>query len=126
DVRTRAADGTFAAVEHVCHLRDIEEEGYVVRIGQLLTEAAPVLRDLDGARLAEERRYLDQDPASALRAFALARERSMALLRAATPADFQREGMFENVGKVTLERLVAMMREHDEGHLRELSLLASR
>src|SRR5688500_19594160 len=50
------------------YLRDIETEGYTVRIGQLLEEEDPLLRDLDGDRLAIERRYIEQDVDGALRA----------------------------------------------------------
>jgi len=126
DVRARPAGGEFCAVEHVCHLRDIEAEGYNVRIEQLLGEDAPLLRDLDGAALARDRRYIDQDPATALRDFAAARARSVELLRGADDAALAREGMFENTGPVTLARLVEMMREHDRGHLRDLEALRER
>jgi len=33
----------FCAIEHVCHLRDIERDGYHVRIRRLLTEDNPSL-----------------------------------------------------------------------------------
>jgi acetylornithine deacetylase/succinyl-diaminopimelate desuccinylase-like protein len=124
-MRIRQAGGEFCAIEHVCHLRDIEAEGYSVRIAQLLGEDDPLLRDLDGEALARERRYIDQDPQSALRDFTSARARSVDLLRGADERDLAREGLFENTGRVTLARLVEMMREHDRGHLRDLETLAA-
>lgn len=123
--RTRQAGGEFSAVEHVCHLRDIEAEGYAVRIEQLLREDVPLLRDLDGEALARERRYIEQDPDEALRAFASARARSLELLRGADEEALAREGTFEKVGRVSLAKLVEMMREHDRGHLRDLETLAA-
>jgi len=125
DARVKASPDEFAIVENVCHLRDIEAEGYAVRIEQLLREDDPLLRDLDGERLARERCYLDQDAGDAMRAFADARARSVALLRSADESAFEREGTFENVGRVTLAKLVSKMREHDAGHLRDIALLAA-
>jgi acetylornithine deacetylase/succinyl-diaminopimelate desuccinylase-like protein len=125
DATMKAAPGEWSIVENVCHLRDIEAEGYAVRIEQLLREDDPLLRDLDGERLAIERRYLEQDPRDAVQAFADARARSVALLRGADDSAFAREGRFENVGRVTLAKLVSMMREHDAGHLRDIATLVA-
>ena len=123
DVRAKPAPGEWAAVEHVCHLRDVESEGYLVRIGQLLGEDDPLLRDLDGDALAVQRRYIEDDVHAALRAFSDARARSISLLKSAT--DFDREGTLENRGRVTLAKLIQLQREHDAGHLRDLALLAA-
>jgi acetylornithine deacetylase/succinyl-diaminopimelate desuccinylase-like protein len=125
DPRMRAAAGEWGIVEHVCHLRDIESEGYAVRIEQLLREDDPLLRDLDGDRMAVERRYAEQDARDALRAFAEARARSVALLRDADERALAREGTLENVGRVTLAQLVSKLREHDAGHFHDLALLAA-
>ena len=43
DLRMRADDGNFSFVEHVCHLRDIEREGYGARIERILNEESPSL-----------------------------------------------------------------------------------
>src|ERR671934_776615 len=59
ELRARADDGSFSFVEHVCHLRDIEREGYGSRIEKILSEELPALEDLDGAALARERLYQD-------------------------------------------------------------------
>lgn len=125
DVRTPPANGEWAAIEHLCHLRDIEAEGYNVRIAQLLHEDDPLLRDLDGDALARERRYREQDPESALRDFAAARARTIELVRDLDDAALAREGTFENVGRVTLAKLLDMLREHDRGHLRDLAAIAA-
>ena len=125
DPRHKIADGEFSVVEHICHLRDIEAEGHATRVEQLLRGDDPFLRDLDGDRLARERRYFEQDLQQALRDFVAARARSVALLASADAAALAREGTFENVGRVSLAKLVEMMREHDAEHLRALELLAA-
>jgi hypothetical protein len=45
---------SFSALEHVCHVRDIERDGYRVRIRRLLDENDPSLVSLDGDELARE------------------------------------------------------------------------
>jgi len=46
-------------------------------------------------------------------------------LRNADESAFAREGRFENVGRVSLAKIVSMMREHDEGHYRDIAVLAA-
>ena len=55
------AAGLFSLVEHCCHLRDLEEEGYTVRLRRMLRETGPVLEDFDGGAVAARRGYPAQD-----------------------------------------------------------------
>src|SRR5258708_21543303 len=80
-LRVKKSAEEFSALENICHLRDIEVEGYGPRIERILTEDCPVLRDIDGGKLAIQRAYNEQEIDSALGAFALARSRSVAALR---------------------------------------------
>src|SRR5919206_1155435 len=105
ELRARADDGTFSFVEHACHLRDIEREGYCARIEKILSEESPALADLDGPRLAAERRYNEQQFDDGLEEFASARGRSVSALRALTDEQLERRGVLEGVGEVTLARL---------------------
>lgn len=123
ELRWKPSAGEFSALEQMCHLRDIEREGYAVRIRKLLAEREPFLPDLDGSRLARERDYNNQDFTPALDEFTRARRDNVQTLRAVSPEELKRSGIFENTGTVSLERLLAMMREHDEAHRRELRAL---
>lgn len=113
----------FSVLEHLCHLRDLEREGYAVRIRKLLTERNPVLSDFDGGKIAAERDYNRQDFAAAFLDFARARVDNLATLENLSPAQLQRRGIFEGQGAIDLEQLIFMMHEHDEAHRRELSEL---
>jgi hypothetical protein len=124
--RWKPSGEEFSATENVCHLRDIEEEGYAVRIRKILSETAPVLNDLDGARLAAERDYNNQSMLEALDRFARARSVNVNALRDVSPESLSRTGLFAGVGCVTLGRLLSMMREHDLAHLEELETLRTR
>jgi hypothetical protein len=124
--RWKPSDKEFSAVEHLCHLRDIEQEGYRARIGRILEEEQPLLPDLDGARLAQERSYNKQELNVALDVFTRARLDNLSLIKSLSPEQLGRCGTFENVGPITLEKLLHMMREHDEAHLQELKDLRAR
>ena len=47
----------FTALEQICHVRDIEIEGYQVRFRRTLDEAAPFLPSIDSEAVAVERSY---------------------------------------------------------------------
>ena len=71
-IQLRHSPEEFSILESICHLRDIEVEGYSVRIRRLLEENNPQLEDIDGARLAIERDYNSQSLDSALHTFTCA------------------------------------------------------
>jgi len=122
----KPSDTEFSILEHMCHLRDIEKEGYQVRLHKLLTEEQPFLADIDGDRLAEQRSYNSQNFDQALDAFARTRSANIETIRAMPIDALQRIGVFQNVGTINLEQLLLMMREHDEEHRRSLAELAKR
>ncbi|HVT43834.1 MAG TPA: DinB family protein [Thermoanaerobaculia bacterium] len=124
--RAGPSAGGFTLVEHLAHLRDIEREGHGLRIRQLLDDAQPVLRNIDGDRLAVERAYNSVDTvASALAAFGRSRRENVSLLASLSAAALEREGRFEGMGVVSLARVVEMMCEHDEDHHRGIEALRS-
>lgn len=122
-VRERPPGKVWSVVEHICHLRDIEAEGYTVRIRKLLSEDEPFLDDLDGDRLAEERGYIDQDLGGALEAFVNARAGNVEAIRDLSAEQLGRSGTYENIGPLTLGQLLEKMREHDREHIDELTQL---
>lgn len=125
DLKLKDSD-EFSALENICHLRDIEIEGYGERIVRILEEDNPALPDLDGARLAIERDYNNQDAKAALADLIDARSRNLNFLKNLGSDQFARVGTLEGVGVIILEKLVEMMVEHDEGHLAELQTISRR
>jgi len=115
--------GAFSLTEQACHLRDVERDAYVVRARRVLHEDAPVLAGFDGAAVAHERDYAEQDAKRAAQEFAAARRELVSLLGATTPADLARPAIFADE-RVTLERLVEMMVEHDREHREEIAALS--
>jgi hypothetical protein len=125
ELRFKPSADAFSVLENVCHLRDIEVEGYARRLELMLREQHPTLPDLDGSALARQRRYNDQPLQPALDTFMAARRMCLQTLEAMPSADLTRSGHFENVGEVTLAKLLELWVEHDQGHLRELDELLS-
>jgi len=118
----RLAPGEFSLLEHACHLRDLEREGYVVRVRRMLAERSPALEPFDGAAVARARDYLSQDARRAAQEFAAARRELTGLLAPLTDEDLGREATFE--GKpIRLRGLLEMMLEHDRGHRAEIEAL---
>ena len=126
DLKWKSSEGEFSVIEQVCHLRDLEREGYAARIERMLTENRPSLPDFDGSRLARERDYNSQEFDSALREFARAREENIGLIKTIPPDQLNRSGVLEGVGTITLDRLLLLMKEHDQSHREELNDLRGR
>ena len=123
ELRWRNSYDQFSVLENICHLRDIEAEAYTIRINRILKESNPFLPDVDGKRLATERRYNSLDAYAALHSFAASRTENLRKLEGLAAEQLEREGTLEGVGRLTLGRLAEMMREHDEGHIDELRVL---
>jgi len=122
----KPSPGEFSLLENVCHLRDIEQDGYLVRVRRLLLEDDPELQDLDGDRLAAERRYNEQAIAFAHAAFTQARELTVTTLAGVSEADLRRGGTMDGVGHVTLSSLLEKLSDHDAEHLRLMTDLRAR
>lgn len=121
-LKVRPSAEEFCLLEHACHLRDLEREGYLVRLRRMLTGKAPALQGFDGATIARERDYMQQDARLAAREFAAARRELVGLMAPLTASDLGREGTF--MGKpVCLADVIAMMVEHDRGHRDEIARL---
>jgi hypothetical protein len=122
-VHEKPSPDEFSATEHICHLRDIESEGYSERFQRILQEDLPTLADIDGGRLAFERNYNHQNLREALNAFSETRSKNLKLLKAQNLDQLKRVGELQGVGRVTIRDLILMLREHDEAHLDELEAL---
>src|SRR4051812_7417554 len=53
----------FTAIEQICHVRDIEVEGYHLRFRRTLEEETPLLAYIDSEAITLGRPYASEDPA---------------------------------------------------------------
>ena len=114
---------TFNPLEQVCHVRDIEREGYLLRFRRLLAEEQPLLASIDGYALVRERDYAHDDAGRALAVFRATRAETVELLRGLEPAQWRRCGEFEGYGTVTVRGLAHYLCSHDYQHLSGLQWL---
>jgi hypothetical protein len=126
EMRWSSSPDEFSMLENICHLRDLELQGYSPRIRRILAEPRPSLVDFDGARVAAESNYNSEQLDVAMQAFETARRENVEILRTLIDEQLNRVGTLEGVGSITLTRLAELMREHDEGHLEDLRVLSQR
>lgn len=122
--RRTEAGGDFSLVEHACHLRDLEREGYLVRVQRILAEATPRLEDFPGGVIARERDYRSQDARAAAQAFREARGLLVVQLGALERSQLCRTAIFDG-REIMLGDLVAMVVGHDGEHRREIEALCA-
>lgn len=113
----------FTAIEQLCHVRDIEVEGYQERIRRTLDEEHPLLPSIDSEPLAIERRYGDADADAVLHAFRDARSRTVETIARLDERQLARTAEFEGYGPLTLRSLVHYLCSHDQQHLAGLQWL---
>jgi hypothetical protein len=103
--------------QQLCHLRDIETDGYAVRFARVLNEMNPLLESIDTYALIAPRRYDATRPGEALAAFEDARAKTLHILSGVSATQLARRGRFEFYGDVTLSGLIHYLVSHDQQHL---------
>jgi DinB superfamily len=112
----------LTAIEQICHVKDIEVDGYQVRFNRVLQEERPVLPDIPGEPLAVERDYANADAAQVLAALRKARAETVSRVAGFTDVQLERVAMFEGT-PTTLRGLVHFLCSHDNQHLAGLQWL---
>ena len=113
----------FTALEQICHVRDIEIEGYQVRFRRTLDENSPLLPSIDSEAVAKGRNYGAADATKVFAEFRAARANTLSMLRDLDEVRFARPAVFEGYGPVTLRGLVHYLCSHDQQHLSGLQWL---
>jgi FMN phosphatase YigB (HAD superfamily) len=116
----RPSPDSWAPVEIICHLRDVELEASLPRFRAILGEQDVFLPAVDPDPWAIERDYLHQSPSEALAAFVKARRSSLALLEALPPEGWSRPARHALLGPTTLAEVASVVAEHDRLHLAQL------
>jgi hypothetical protein len=122
-VADRPLDGGYAMIEHVWHLADLETDAYEVRIRRMREEDDPALPNFDGEAVAAKRKYRALRLRDGIKKFAEARQRNLATLATLEDADWDRGGIQEGLGRITLRDIPRLMHEHDQAHREEIAAL---
>jgi hypothetical protein len=107
----------FTAIGHICHVRDIEVDGYHMRFDRALRESYPALASLDGMALATLRLYATANAQEVLTEFRKARFHTVSLIASLAPEQLTRRAMFAEYGSVSVRGLVHFLCSHDQQHL---------
>jgi hypothetical protein len=121
------APGKWSILEIVGHLRDMESEAYLNRYRRILSEETPSLPDADGDRLSLENDYRSQKLSGLLREWTKLRRETLKLLKKVKPSEWDRAGIHETAGRLTMNDLV---RRHaignDQAHLGQIDAIQRR
>jgi len=121
------APGKWSILEILCHLRDMEREGYLERYMRILAENEPRLPDLNGDALAIERDYRGQKAGEVLRDWTRLRRESLRLLKRSKPEQWRRAGIHETAGRLTIDDLVVRHAVgNDTAHLAQIEAIKRR
>ena len=113
----------LTAIEQVCHVRDIEIEGYHVRLRRTLAETNPLLPSIDTDAYARDRAYGRADAHAMLADFRKARLETLEIVGSLTSEQLNRTAVFEGYGALTLRSLIHYLCSHDQQHLAGLQWL---
>jgi hypothetical protein len=124
-LRARSSLDAWSALEVVAHLR-ASEAIVAPRLYQILVRDEPALAAFDERRWAEVAGYADLPPSLLLQGFATRRAELVAMLRRLAPTDWERAGMHEVAGRVTLLDIARSMAEHEAEHIAQLQAMLGR
>lgn len=113
----------MTAIEQICHVRDVEIQGYQVRFRRMLEEETPVLKPLDGYALVEEHQYSKADPDEVIAEIRAARTETLEIIESLTPQQLLRTGRSEGYGPLTVKAYIHYLCSHDQQHLSGLQWL---
>ena len=119
-LRRPEADGKWSIVQVLQHLAD-SELVWAWRLRLTLAQDRPPLTGYDQDAWASRLRYADADPRQALDLFAVVRRANLALLDAASPADWQRVGVHAERGEESVDHLVHLYAGHDLLHINQVA-----
>lgn len=105
--------------EIIVHLADAEMIG-VHRMKRVLAETTPMLTLYDQDGWARSLSYSELDAGQYLQLFRLLRESMLPVLKRAEEADWQRIGIHEEAGPLTLSQLLQRYVNHVRDHLAQM------
>ena len=109
----------WAVNEILCHLRDTEIEIHQLQLDLMLEKPDAFIPRPDTAVWANEREYLHEDGAQALRDFATARLANLAKLRTLEDEVMSRRVRHAIFGPTNFLEVVGFMADHDQMHVQQ-------
>ena len=122
DLHTRSATDEWSAAAIFAHLR-ASDDILTPRLYPMLVRDNPPLAAFDDRRWAEVAGYEQADFQTSLHLYTLRRAELVAMLRRLAPADWQRTGLHETRGPISILQAVTHLVEHEEEHCDQLEAI---
>ncbi len=116
----RPVPAEWALTEILCHLRDTEREVNLPRLQTILSETEPFIAARNTDVWAEERKYLEQDGATALAEFIATRKETLQILKGLSPTEWERRARHSIFGPTNLLEMMCFAAEHDRLHIQQI------
>src|SRR6185312_14232899 len=123
-LREPSAPGEWSSAEVLAHLRaadDIQS----IRAYMILARDEPPLPAFDERIWAEVAGYLTLHPRASLDLYFRRRIELAHMLRGTAPADFERVGTHETLGRLTLQAVLENLTGHEEDHVAQLEAVGA-
>lgn len=123
-LRAPLAPGEWSPADILAHLRaadDIQS----VRAYMILARDEPPLPAFDERAWAEVAGYLTLHPRASLDLYFRRRIELAHMLRSVAPADFERVGIHETLGRLTLQAVLENLASHEEEHVGQLEAMGA-
>lgn len=121
-LRRRPSQGEWSIKEVLCHLRDTTEI-HELRMRRVVTEENPLLPAFDQEAYARDRKYQEEQTSTILPSFLEHRRAMVELVRGLPQDAWDRRGIHEETGPLSLRDLVQGAVNHDLEHLAQLRRL---
>lgn len=122
ELRAQPAPGEWSAAEVLAHLRSADDI-LTPRIYMMLTRDNPTLLAYEERVWADVLGYAKADLQTSLQTYTLKRAELVNVLSRLTPEQWQRTGVHEHKGSLTVEQLVNDMLLHEAEHCRQIEAL---
>jgi hypothetical protein len=109
----------WSAATTLAHLADAELV-YAVRLRMVVADDKPLLTAFDENAWAERFGALDPDPRESVQRWRTVRESNVRLLESLAPAEWDRTGMHQERGVMSVAAIAKLLTEHDKGHLDQI------
>lgn len=119
EITTPRSNETWGPPEVVAHLVDVEklQRG---RMQAILDKETPYLPKFDPNATARQHDYAASDLATSLEAFAQERGETLSLLMNLALKDWERTGVHDTFGIISIEDIAEQLIEHDGEHIRQI------
>jgi uncharacterized damage-inducible protein DinB len=115
-LRAQPVAGKWSTHQCVCHIADFEPV-YLDRIKRVIAQDEPTMFGGDPDLFAAKLYYDARDTEAELQLIAACRAHLGAILKQLAPADFQRTGIHNEAGPLTLEKLLRNVTNHIPHHI---------